>query len=71
MGQIKDVKKVTVNEKTALKDQIKLEAKAARDAVAFVKQLRMQISGRFENEWLAVVSSLPSRQAPSWLDMTG
>jgi hypothetical protein len=44
MGQIKDTKKVTVNEKTALKDQIKLEAKAAKDAVAFVKQLRMQIS---------------------------
>ena len=44
MGEIKDVKKVTVNEKTALKDQIKLEVKAAKDAVAFVKQLRMQIS---------------------------
>ena len=44
LGQIKDTKKVTVNEKTALKDQIKLEAKAAKDAVAFVKQLRMQIS---------------------------
>lgn len=48
LGQIKDTKKVTVNEKTALKDQIKLEAKAARDAVAFVKQLRMQISGRLK-----------------------
>jgi hypothetical protein len=48
LGQIKDVKKVTVNEKTALKDQIKLEAKAARDAAAFVKQLRMQISGRLK-----------------------
>jgi hypothetical protein len=48
LGDIKDVKKVTVNEKTALKDQIKLEAKAARDAVAFVKQLRMQISGRLK-----------------------
>jgi hypothetical protein len=48
LGQIKDTKKVTVNEKTALKDQIKLEAKAAKDAVAFVKQLRMQISGRLK-----------------------
>lgn len=48
LGQIKDVKKVTVNEKTALKDQIKLEAKATKDAVAFVKQLRMQISGRLK-----------------------
>lgn len=48
LGQIKDVKKVTVNEKTALKDQIKLEAKAARDAVAFVKQLRVEISGRLK-----------------------
>ncbi len=48
MGEIKDVKKVTVNEKTALKDQIKLEVKAAKDAVAFVKQLRMQISGRLK-----------------------
>lgn len=48
LGQIKDVKKVTVNEKTALKDQVKLEAKAAKDAVAFVKQLRMQISGRLK-----------------------
>lgn len=44
MGEIKDVKKITVNEKTALKDQIKLEVKAAKDAVAYVKQLRMQIS---------------------------
>ena len=44
LGQIKDTKRVAVNEKTALKDQIKLEAKAAKDAVAFVKQLRMQIS---------------------------
>lgn len=44
MGEIKDIKKVTVNEKTALKDQIKLEVKAAKDAVAYVKQLRMQIS---------------------------
>jgi hypothetical protein len=50
LGQIKDTKKVTVNEKTALKDQIKLEAKAAKDAVAFVKQLRMQISGTLEND---------------------
>lgn len=48
MGQIKDVKKVSVNEKTALKDQIKLEAKAAKDAVAFVKQLRVEISGRLK-----------------------
>jgi hypothetical protein len=44
MGQIKDTKEVTVKEKTALKDQIKLEAKAAKDAVAYVKQLRTQIS---------------------------
>jgi hypothetical protein len=51
LGQIKDTKKVTVNEKTALKDQIKLEAKAAKDAVAFVKQLRMQISNSFVDGW--------------------
>jgi hypothetical protein len=44
MGEIKDTKEVTVKEKTALKDQIKLEAKAAKDAVAYVKQLRTQIS---------------------------
>jgi hypothetical protein len=44
MGEIKDTKEVTVKEKTALKDQIKLEAKAAKDAVAYVKDLRMQIS---------------------------
>lgn len=44
MGEIKDVKTVTVKEKTALKDQIKLEAKAAKDAVAFVKQLRNEVS---------------------------
>jgi len=44
MGEIKDTKEVTVKEKTALKDQIKLEAKAAKDAVAYVKELRTQIS---------------------------
>lgn len=44
MGEIKDTKEITVKEKTALKDQIKLEAKAAKDAVAYVKQLRTQIS---------------------------
>ena len=49
MGQIEDVKKVTVKESTALKDQIKLEAKAAKDSAAFVKQLRMDISGRLKS----------------------
>jgi len=49
MGQIKDVKQVTVKESTALKDQIKLEAKAAKDSAAFVKQLRMDISGRLKS----------------------
>jgi len=49
LGQIEDVKKVTVKESTALKDQIKLEAKAAKDSAAFVKQLRMDISGRLKS----------------------
>jgi hypothetical protein len=49
MGQIEDVKKVTVKESTALKDQIKLEARAAKDSAAFVKQLRMDISGRLKS----------------------
>ena len=49
MGQIEDIKKVTVKESTALKDQIKLEAKAAKDSAAFVKQLRMDISGRLKS----------------------
>jgi hypothetical protein len=49
MGQIEDVKKITVKESTALKDQIKLEAKAAKDSAAFVKQLRMDISGRLKS----------------------
>jgi hypothetical protein len=49
MGQIKDVKKITVKESTALKDQIKLEVKAAKDSAAFVKQLRMDISGRLKS----------------------
>jgi hypothetical protein len=49
LGQIEDVKKITVKESTALKDQIKLEAKAARDSAAFVKQLRMDISGRLKS----------------------
>ena len=44
MGEIKNVKEVTVKEATALKDQIKLEAKAAKDAVAYVKALRVQMS---------------------------
>lgn len=49
MGQIKDVKEVTVKESTALKDQIKLEAKAAKDSAAFVKQLRMDISNQLKS----------------------
>ena len=49
MGQIKDVKEVTVKESTALKDQIKLEAKAARESAAFVKQLRMDISNQLKS----------------------
>jgi hypothetical protein len=49
LGQIEDIKKVTVKESTALKDQIKLEAKAAKDSAAFVKQLRMDISGRLKS----------------------
>jgi len=49
MGQIKDVKQVTVKESTALKDQIKLEAKAAKDSAAFVKQLRMDISNQLKS----------------------
>jgi hypothetical protein len=49
LGQIEDVKKVTVKESTALKDQIKLEAKAAKDSASFVKQLRMDISGRLKS----------------------
>jgi hypothetical protein len=49
LGQIEDVKKITVKESTALKDQIKLEAKAAKDSAAFVKQLRMDISGRLKS----------------------
>jgi hypothetical protein len=39
-----DDKKVTVSEKKALIDQIKAEAKAAKDAIAFVKDLRQSIS---------------------------
>ena len=49
MGQIKDVKQVTVKESTALKDQIKLEAKAAKDSATFVKQLRMDISNQLKS----------------------
>jgi hypothetical protein len=49
MGQIKDVKEVTVKESTALKDQIKLEAKAAKESAAFVKQLRMDISNQLKS----------------------
>lgn len=39
-----DDKKVTVSEKKALIDLIKAEAKAAKDAIAFVKDLRQSIS---------------------------
>lgn len=65
MGEIKDVKKVTVNEKTALKDQIKLEAKAAKDAVAFVKRLRMQISNTLRG--MAGRGVISAKQASSIL----
>jgi hypothetical protein len=44
LGQIKNVRKITVNDKTVINDRIKLEAKAANNAVSYVKELRMQIS---------------------------
>ena len=40
LGKIKDITKVTVNEAVALKDQIKLEVKAAKDAVKYINTLR-------------------------------
>lgn len=65
LGQIKDTKKVTVNERTALKDQIKLEAKAAKDAVAFVKQLRVQMSSALRG--MAGRGVISAKQAASIL----
>ena len=44
LGTIKDAKKVTVDEMMALKEKIKAEAKAAKDAVAFINGIRARIA---------------------------
>ncbi len=44
LGKLEDVKKITVNEMTALKDQIKLEAKAAKDAVSAWRKVSEEVS---------------------------
>jgi len=44
LGKIKNIVKVTVNEATALKEQIKLEVKAAKDAVKYINELRKNLS---------------------------
>jgi hypothetical protein len=48
LGTIKDAKKVTVDEMVALKEKIKAEAKAAKDAVAFVNSIRAQIASEIK-----------------------
>ena len=43
-GVIKDAKNITVDEMTVLKEKIKAEAKASRDAIAFINGIRSRIS---------------------------
>ena len=49
LGKIKDIKKVTVNEAVALKEQIKLQAKAAKGAVKYVNELRNSIMNELKD----------------------
>jgi len=44
LGKIKDITKVTINEAVALKEQIKLQVKAAKDAVKYINELRKNLS---------------------------
>jgi hypothetical protein len=49
LGKIKDITKVTVNEAVALKEQIKLQAKAAKGAVKYVNELRNSIMNELKD----------------------
>lgn len=49
LGKIKNIVNITVNEATALKEQIKMQVKAANDAVKFVNELRNSIMNELKD----------------------
>ena len=61
LGNIKDVKKVTLNEKTALKKQILDKAKAAKDAVMAQKSIAQQLAQDVKE--MAVAGVITAKQA--------
>ena len=60
LGKIKDIVNVTVNEATALKEQIKMQVKAANDAVKFVNQSRNYLINKIKE--LDKVKKLPPQK---------
>ena len=61
LGNIKDVKKVTLSEKTALKKQILDKAKAAKDAVMAQKNIAQQLAQDVKE--MAVAGVITAKQA--------
>lgn len=61
LGNIKDVKKITINEKTALKKQILDKAKAAKDAVMAQKNIAQQLAKDVKE--MAVAGVITAKQA--------
>lgn len=61
LGNIKDVKKVTLSEKTALKKQILDKAKAAKDAVMAQKNIAQQLAQDVKE--MAVAGTITAKQA--------
>jgi hypothetical protein len=61
LGNIKDVKKITISEKTALKKQITDKAKAAKDAVKAQKEIAQQIAKDVKD--MAISGAITDKQA--------
>lgn len=61
IGNIQDVKKITISEKTALKKQITDKAKGAKDAIKAQKEIAQQIAKDVKE--LAVAGTITAKQA--------
>lgn len=69
LGAIKDITKITVNEYTALKNQIRLENKAAKGKAAELNNLRKELS--LEVAMLAKAGKITTKQAATIIKRLG
>ncbi len=61
LGKIQDIKKITINEKTALKKQIIDKAKAAKDAILAQRDIAQQIAQDVKD--MAIAGTINAKQA--------